>query len=335
MKQPHTLHALLPAIATLALLLSPAAAPQELLEEVLITGEQPGPAMWRVSKDDHTLWIVGTVTPLPTKMSWRSKQVEDVVHQSGEILANSSTSATVKGSMLFTALRLLPAIMRLRNNADGTTLQQALPEDVYARWAAAYRLYVGKAPDKDEKWRPMMAAGFLQQRALERSGLSDRAVVWPMIASLAKKNSVKIRRRTFPISLEDPKGLIAEIAAIPRAAEIACLIATMDHIDRDLPNIRARAEAWAIGDVKTLRSLPLADEAGKTCSEAFFTSPRLRKMMEEQRPALEEDWLGAAGYMLLEHETSLTTLSMAELLGENGMLARLRARGYTVEEPDL
>ena len=45
---------------------------QELLDEVLVTGEQPGPAMWKAKRGDHTLWIVGTLRPLPSKMTWRS-----------------------------------------------------------------------------------------------------------------------------------------------------------------------------------------------------------------------------------------------------------------------
>jgi hypothetical protein len=28
------------------------------LEEVLVTGERPGPGMWRVSKDGHDLWTL-------------------------------------------------------------------------------------------------------------------------------------------------------------------------------------------------------------------------------------------------------------------------------------
>ncbi len=35
------------------------------LEEILVVGEQPGPAMWRVTKGDHTKWILATLEPLP------------------------------------------------------------------------------------------------------------------------------------------------------------------------------------------------------------------------------------------------------------------------------
>jgi len=42
---------------------APAAA-EPPLEEILVVGEQPGPAMWRVTKGGHTLWILATLEPL-------------------------------------------------------------------------------------------------------------------------------------------------------------------------------------------------------------------------------------------------------------------------------
>ena len=46
------------------------------LEPVLVTGEQPGPGLWKVSKGDHVLWILGAQYPLPKKMLWRGREVE-------------------------------------------------------------------------------------------------------------------------------------------------------------------------------------------------------------------------------------------------------------------
>src|SRR5690242_7710009 len=69
-------------------LLGPAARPQatpsptESMDEVVVSGEQPGPGLWKVTKGSHTLWILGTLTPLPQKMTWRSREVERVVAKS-------------------------------------------------------------------------------------------------------------------------------------------------------------------------------------------------------------------------------------------------------------
>jgi hypothetical protein len=43
--------------------------PDVVLGEVLVIGEQPGPALWKVSTDDHVLWIMGTYSPLPKQMT--------------------------------------------------------------------------------------------------------------------------------------------------------------------------------------------------------------------------------------------------------------------------
>ena len=316
-----------------AMLLSPLVQPQNVeLEEILISGEQPGPAMWKVSKGDHALWIVGTLTPLPAKITWRSRQVEAVVRRSGEVLAGSSVRGDVKGGW-FTALRLLPSVMRLRNNADGAKLRQILPPEVHQRWTALHRTYFGKDPDDKESWRPMFAADALYARALQKSGLARREAVWPAIEKLAKDSKVPIRQRTFRVPLPDPKGLIREFAATPRDKDIACLVATLDRIDKDLPNMKLRADAWARGNIATLRSLPYEDQQ-ETCMEAALNGPRLRQLFDEQKANLEADWFGIVSYLLLAHETSLTTLPMNQLLQADGPLARLRAAGYSVEAPE-
>jgi len=46
------------------------------LETVLVTGVQPGPGMWKVSKGEHVLWVLGTLAPLPKHISWQSHDVQ-------------------------------------------------------------------------------------------------------------------------------------------------------------------------------------------------------------------------------------------------------------------
>lgn len=49
----------------------PLPAMQPELDEVLVTGEQPGPGLWRVSANGNELWILGTLDPLPAARSSR------------------------------------------------------------------------------------------------------------------------------------------------------------------------------------------------------------------------------------------------------------------------
>ena len=56
------------------------------LAEVVVVGEHPGPALWQVKSGDHTLWILGEVSPLPVKLTWRSKQVERILTSAQEVI---------------------------------------------------------------------------------------------------------------------------------------------------------------------------------------------------------------------------------------------------------
>ena len=58
----------------------------KIMEAMVVTGAQPGPGMWKVSKGDNVLWIMGTQSPLPKKMEWASRDVEKTIARADEIL---------------------------------------------------------------------------------------------------------------------------------------------------------------------------------------------------------------------------------------------------------
>jgi hypothetical protein len=127
------------------------------LDEVVVSVERPGPAMWKVAKGDHTLWIMGTLSPMPAKMSWRQKRAEEAIQASGEILAASSSDWDMDLGFR-EAVGMIRTLLKLRHNADGSTLREVLPEDVYERWHAAHRRWFGEKPSPKERARPLYAS---------------------------------------------------------------------------------------------------------------------------------------------------------------------------------
>jgi len=101
------------------------------IEELVVSGEQPGPGLWQVRHGDHSLWILATLSPLPAKMRWRTREVEALVAHSQQVIAPMNLRA---GIGLFTGLRLLPAVLRARALPKGATLATVLPPALYARW---------------------------------------------------------------------------------------------------------------------------------------------------------------------------------------------------------
>ena len=211
-------------------------------------------------------------------------------------------------------------------------MREVLPPDVYARWSATHRRVFGRDPDPKDRARPFYAADQLFDEALEKSGLSEKEIVWPKVDELARRHKVRIRQLKFELPVDDPKGLIKDFAAVSAEKETACLVAMLDRIDRDLPNMRRRAQAWAVGDMATLRSLPVVNQQ-QTCIEALLERPKLKEIADQARRKVEADRPAIISYLLLAHPTSFTAEPLDELLKPDGMLSQLRAAGYTVEEP--
>ncbi|NCF33694.1 MAG: hypothetical protein GWP50_09010 [Proteobacteria bacterium] len=41
---------------------------QQIIEEVVVTGVRPGPPLWKVTHNNHVLWLFGTLSPIPKRM---------------------------------------------------------------------------------------------------------------------------------------------------------------------------------------------------------------------------------------------------------------------------
>ena len=100
---------------------------------VIVDGTQPGPGLWLVRKGNHDLWILGTISPLPAKMQWQSKQVEEVIANAQEVIRPPGVSLGVDVGW-FKGLTLLPSVLGARKNPDGKTLQQMVSPQSYQRW---------------------------------------------------------------------------------------------------------------------------------------------------------------------------------------------------------
>jgi hypothetical protein len=307
----------------------PASAPTT-LEPVLVTGEQPGPGLWKVSNGDHVLWILGVQYPLPKDMTWRARAVEDAIAQSQEVIALATPKLELN---FFHKLVLLPAVYGAKKNADGATLQQVLPPALYARWQVLKARYIGDDAGV-ERLRPMVAANELYEKALAKSGLARNGLIWDRVRAIARKAHVRIVEPQASIPLDDPRQTIRDFKDTTGALDADCLAATMTRLENGLAIMRERANAWAIGDVDALRRLPPVSNPQEACRIALSGNPHLREQLAAALVEMDQAWLTAAEQALDANASSFALLPMDELMRPDRRLAMLAARGYTVEPPE-
>lgn len=298
---------------------------------VVVEGEQPGPGLWIVRKGGHDLYVLGMLSPLPTKMQWRAQQVQQVLAGAQEVIRAPSVSLDVKAGF-FSQLLLLPQMLGARNNPDGKYLRDVVSPASYARWQALKVRYPG-VDGGAEKMRPLFAAQEMYGEAMKRAGLNGQNIVTPVINAAIKAHQLRVTEVKETVVVTDPKSLLREWKKTT-LDDLACFDNTMTRLETDIDAMRARANAWASGDVAALRSLPPAYQ-WEACNSAFTEAGIGKRLgFGDARQKVRAKWLEAAEAALERNSVSFAMLSLNDMLGTNGYLAALQAKGYTVIGPD-
>jgi hypothetical protein len=217
-------------------------------------------------------------------------------------------------------------VLKIRNNPDGRRLDEVIPADLYARFSQLVALY--RIPDM-ETTRPYYAADALRGYAVIANKLTEDHGVDIRIDSLVGNNTSMART---PINLgpeyldydflKDSAERMADSASV--VAEINCLKLSIESVETDIAGMHLRARAWAEGNVDALRDNRDSIGAAGVCSEVL-----LGAILEEANA----EWLRAAELALRNNVTTFAVLELDQLIAADGLLEKLRAKGYTIEEP--
>lgn len=313
----------------------PTATPAEpdalMLDAVVVTGEFPAPGLWELSRDGKTLLVMGTLSPAPKRMVWTSNRVESRIAESDLILGPPGVSVGADVGF-FGGAMLWPAYRRSKRNPDGQLLEDVLSAPVYDRWRLLKQQYLGRSGSV-EKLRPLHAAKELFDAAVRDAGMTDESLVEPVVRKLAKAHDIPVRSTTLRLTIEDPKATLAQLNATELSDE-QCLVQTMDRLDADLSMMVARANAWAAGEIATLRAMPFVDQK-QACRRALASNEIARQQgITDLDAHVRQRWLEVAREALSEHDVVFATLPLARLFEQGGILETLEDEGFSVKAPE-
>jgi uncharacterized protein YbaP (TraB family) len=288
------------------------------LDEVVVTSERTGPGMWHVHRGAANLWILGSISPLPRDMTWRSTQAEFVLESSSQVLVQKPIEISIPR-----ILWMLIADRKLLMVGGGKKLKDVMPAELHDRFALQ-RSKVTDDKDKWERYRPIIAAAFLQQAAFHQVNLSMRLDLGAAMRALAKKHGVRVEE----VKVAGASDMLEALKTMPPATERTCVEASLSTVESGLPRLVDRAEAWAVGDVERIKNLSdlkevnacrVALDAGKG---AFDVIGRIR-----------QTWLDNMEKYLRSPGTTIAVVNLDMLLEPGGLLDQLRAKGYEIDAP--
>lgn len=208
---------------------------------------------------------------------------------------------------------ILPPNTELRF-PEGQDFMGSLPADLRARFGKALADR-GIPSVMVAKTRPAAAALTLLARHYESPRLTARQ-------PFARIEEMAALMRVRP---ERPAILGHALGEGDRGQEMACLRRTVDKVEEGPERDREAGRAWAIGDVRA------ALDADRVYDQCLLT---LRGGAALFR-ALHEAEAEAIAQALTGEGSAVAVMPLRSLVVAGGVLERLRARGFTVEGPDL
>jgi uncharacterized protein YbaP (TraB family) len=291
---------------------------QPVLDEIVVTAERAGPGMWHVHRGAANVWILGSISPLPRDITWRSRQVEQVLESTSQVLVQKPLEISVPR-----ILWMLIADRKYLMVGGGKKLKDVMPPELHARFAAQ-RSKVTDDAGKWEHYRPIIAAAFLQQAAFHQVNLSMRLDLGAALRELAKKHGVRIEE----IKVAGVSDMLEALKTMPAATERTCVEASLTTIESGLPRLVERAQAWTVGNVDRIENLPELKEV-----DACRTALDAGKGALDVIGRIRQTWLQNIEKYLRSAGTTIAVINLDMLLERGGLLDELRAKGYEVDPP--
>ena len=288
------------------------------MDEIVVTSERTGPGMWHVQEGSAHVWILGSLSPLPKGITWRSKQLERLLDTTNQVIVPQPFDVGIAR-----VLWLLITQRDLLMVRGGKRLKDVMPPQLYSRFAMQRSKY-GEKSDKWERYRPIIATAFLQQAAFHRVGLSSRLDLGAAVRTLAKQHHVAIEE----LKIAGTRDVLDALRTMPPATEKACVEASLVTVEKDLSRLVDRAQAWANGNVERIEALHEPPELD-TCRAALDEGTGASELISLVR----RTWLLRIEKSLRRGGVTVAVVNMDMLLEKGGLLDELRSHGYHIDSP--
>src|SRR5262245_34287424 len=261
--------------------------------------------LWRVQSDKSNIYILGSVHFLKKESYPLNKTIEKAFDTTRKLvleidLKNEDTAAVQR-------VALEKGINRDR------TLQQSVPPETYSL-AEKRAQELGIDIQALSPLKPWVVALTMTALQLQKLGFDPSYGVDRYLAERAVKSGKTI------VGLETAAyqiGLIDQLSERDQEAMLRQSLKEMDLLDRALDQI---VRAWSTGDVNALEGLLLSGMREYPAVHQTIVIDRNRR------------WLPRIEKMIGQGESALITVGAAHLVGKDGVIELLRARGYTVEQ---
>ncbi|MBP3985817.1 TraB/GumN family protein [Pseudoxanthomonas helianthi] len=268
----------------------------------------PVPLLWKVSDADNSVYLLGSFHLLKTDDYPLPKETQAAFADSESLLFELSPDA-------LTAPDVAGKFATAAGYADGRNLQQVLPAATYAALdkLAASSGGVAGAMQAQEPWFITLAISI---------GIAQRLGFRPELG-LDQHLMQRAAEANKPTAgLETIDAQLAALDSTPMQEQVAGLKEFVDDPKKSVADMMELHRQWRAGDVAGLNRTMREEMIAKT--------PQTYRLIDVAR---NEAWLPKIEARLSGSKSgdTLVVVGALHLLGPDGLVEKLRAKGYKVE----
>ena len=280
-----------------------------LVEELVVTARLPGPAWWRVSDADTTVYVLGVPSIAPKRMQWDRTIFERRLQGANlVILPFVNVRAKLSGS--------IGAAINLLRLKSGGPFEARLDPATRARFVAV-RTRLGHDAKHYGTNNPLAAGVQLAIDYRDKSSLTNSDPA-KLVRYLAQQKRVKVVEKSYDLGPQ-----LGGILRTPASVGRICFDEVLAQAEAGPGVTLAAARAWAEGDVRAA----LDNERTYERCLAVITGGR------SYDARTKADTAAAIATALKTPGHAIALVPLRPLLAQNGVLERLRALGFTVTTP--
>ncbi len=268
----------------------------------------PGPALYVVRDADSTMYLFGTLHIRRGDAPWGGPNAQAGLVASDEVWTEMEISPETEAQAQVLALQ--------RGINYERPLSSLLTAEQNTRLAAFAQQY-GLPPQMLDIMEPWFAAITLSVLPMVQAGYDPNQGADRLIDDFADQNGKTARH------FETAEDQINFLSGFPLEVQVQWLVETMDQADEGAALFEGMAQAWETGDVRTLERLVVTDMRGE--------SPDVYDVLIVRR---NNAWMEDIVRELQGAGTDFVAVGAGHVIGPEGLVAQLRARGYTVERID-
>ena len=260
--------------------------------------------LWQVEKGETTVFLLGSIHalkedayPLPAVIEEAFDRSEIAVF---EVDLEEMTSAAVK-------------MLSAGTLEEGKTLEQVVGAEIWSDVEQRVQ-ESGLPPAVVSRMKPWMAALTLTALELMRAGYTQTAGLDSYFFERAKsadKERIALETVDFQVSL---------FADLPPDKSREFLDYTLRDLDTVIPMLDELAAQWRGGEIEPVEQL---------LTEGFLEFPDLYRKIVTDR---NRSWLGPIEELLAGGKDAMVVVGSLHLVGDEGLVALLRDRGYRVDQ---